>query len=795
MPDCAGSARSVRLCVWKNVNQSKRHDPSHHNPLLYRQYVGRRRLSSSDLTGDPSRHSREVEPGLSILQSMALMNTEDNPQIGQASSPAASRRRVIMTLILTVVSAVGLVIVLRHTDRPRVAESANEKSATTTSQSHVETSQNRLISDAPVVSNPGYVGPDVCAQCHYERVSNFKHTGHYRTCREPDPETMTHGFADDQGSFKTRYDGLRFEMSRSGSDFIQTSIRQTEDGEERTSRKIDLVYGAGTADEIYLAWHDDGRMYELPMAWLYTHDQWAAEYFDPYGSGDYSRPLTVRCLECHNTWFEYIPGSVNKYRRDNFIMGVTCERCHGPGQEHVAYHQEHPDDMQAHAIVSPQRLSRERQIEVCTQCHSNAMKHLGPSLSYRPGEPLDAFYKTLISRRSDEDHVANQIQYLRQSDCFSKSDSMTCTTCHNPHEAKSAINSGSVTCFQCHAHQDCGEQATLPEPLRNQCVECHMPSRIKINVNFQTEDDVFQAVIRRHEHRIAVDLMARDEVLFNWLREQPDLDKQSASEQLQASLVARWLNSADEQRQELRFFAAIASVREALAINDSPEVRAALDELIAIQSKIYSDWDLAIHQTEANQTEAAITTLRSLIELQPNHAPAIGKLGALLASTGQRDKAEQLLKEVSEKDPNDPYGHAMLGWLDYLDNRSEEALEHYFNAEQVEPYSAKLLHQIGLVYLEFEQSAEAIRYFNRSFEIDPGNSANAQFLCMALYQNGLSSQAIDFIGQNEYLPQEERVNILKTLQRQLANSGDLSLVPTIDKEIERITRGSKTDDR
>src|SRR5262249_8282885 len=159
-------------------------------------------------------------------------------------------------------------------------------------------------------------------------------------------------------------------------------------GEQRTSTRIALAYGTGNADEIYFTWHDD-RLHELPAAWLHPQNRWGASPFNPYGSDDFSRETTTRCLECHNTWFEHVPGTSNQYKRDSFILGVTCERCHGPGQEHVAFHQAHPDAETGQSVVHPGHLARDRQLDICAQCHSNAIKPRTPPFSYRPGEVLD----------------------------------------------------------------------------------------------------------------------------------------------------------------------------------------------------------------------------------------------------------------------------------------------------------------------------------------------------------------------------------------------------------------------
>jgi hypothetical protein len=112
---------------------------------------------------------------------------------------------------------------------------------------------------------------------------------------------------------------------------LATSVQATAQGEQRVSYHIGLVYGsANKRDEMYFAWQDD-RLFTLPVAWLYPHDRWG-------DATDNSRVTTTppSCLECHNTWIGDVPGSVGRYRRDDMILGVTCERCHGPGQDHVS---------------------------------------------------------------------------------------------------------------------------------------------------------------------------------------------------------------------------------------------------------------------------------------------------------------------------------------------------------------------------------------------------------------------------------------------------------------------------
>ncbi|HMF13212.1 MAG TPA: cytochrome c3 family protein, partial [Gemmataceae bacterium] len=374
--------------------------------------------------------------------------------------------------------------------------------------------------------------------------------------------TILEGFASGKGTFVAREPGLRFEMTRTDAGIFLNAIQASAAGERRASTPVAWVYGAGDADEVYFGWHGD-RLYELPISWLHPQQCWGIS--PPYRYSiqqDFSREATPRCVECHNTWVGHLAGTLNQYRRDGAIVGVTCERCHGPGREHLAFHEAHPEARTGEYIVHPGSLSRERQIDVCAQCHSNAIKHRTPPFTYRPGHALEESFKTLSTKYAEDDRVANQTQYLRRSKCFQKSDTMTCLTCHDPHSPKSPAATAAVAaaCLKCHAPADCMEQPRLPSAVRGDCAGCHMPKGVKINVHFHTEDEEYVAPILRAQHRIAIYPAARQAVLLAWYRTQTDAGSRQEADRLANELVAHWQAEADECRKAYRFTGAIAAL-------------------------------------------------------------------------------------------------------------------------------------------------------------------------------------------------------------------------------------------
>lgn len=635
--------------------------------------------------------------------------------------------------------------------------------------------------------NPGYLGPQACAPCHAERVAEFELTSHFRTCRRPEPATMAAAFNSGNSTYQTRDPALRFAMTRVGDEFFQTSVRGTPVGELKSTARIDLIYGAGTADEVFLSWKDSGELSELPVAWLTTRQEWGVTHFDPHAGGDYSRPLTLRCFECHMTWFEHAAGTANQYQQANAVLGVTCERCHGPGQEHVAHHQQHPDDGSPHAIVQPATLSRERQTEVCTQCHSNYINLRGPATRYRPGEPLQDYYRLVTPPHPEDDHVANQIHYLQQSRCFLESDSLTCITCHDPHDPPSDGHTRLIrdACGKCHAAADCGEQSRLPEAVRADCSGCHMPERVKVNVNFQTEDDDFVPPIKRFDHRIAIHPIARDEVLLAWYRSQPDDSSREQANRLSRSLVEHWLGEGDQLVQEHRYLAATAAVREAIRIEPTAELQEQLRTYVGLQSSYVETWSEARHQIERGRNAEAIQTLRRILTLKPDDAKAHGKLGLLSAMAGDRAEAERHLKAVAKHDPDDAYGIGMLGWLAFLDGRPQEALAFYREAAEIEPYYDKLRHQMGLAYGQLNRLPEAIEQLKLALRINPNRPDSHQFLSMALRQAGRPREALPHSRQAVKLSEVRNPEGLLALAENLAEVGQYAEAEAVASDVLR----------
>jgi tetratricopeptide (TPR) repeat protein len=676
---------------------------------------------------------------------------------------------IVLMVVLTVIAIVWY---LKNKPQPEVARSAKSKNPAVLVQ---ELTLATLGPDSELPRNvrPNFVGPQACAECHLKNFEGFQQTKHPFTCREVTPEKMpTAGFQPDKMHFHSVFPEVQFEMSREGSNFVQTSIHTINGVSRRTRSNLDLVLGAGgVADDVFLSWKEDGKLWELPMAWLYPGQEWAASHFDLNSGGEFSRAMTPRCVECHNTWVEHVPGTVNQFRREGAILGVTCEVCHGPAGSHVEFHRAHPGQASGQHIVAATKLSRERSIEVCTQCHSNAMRPKGAAFSYKPGNPLADSFKTLPTQATEDDRVANQISYLRQSRCFQAVDEMTCVTCHNPHQPNNATNSGSASCKKCHTQATCQTIDRLPDEVRLDCVSCHMPSYLKININFQTAKDNYVPPIRRTEHRIAVYQHAHDETLLNYHKSRSDATSQEQVKLLTSRLLQHFEQEVSRCKTQYRFLGVIAALREIVRIQDTAENQLRLREAVQLHEDLDNKFSQAMKQIRDGNPKQGRALFEEILTINPRDSKANGRLGTEYAKTGEIAKAKQHLELVAQIDPNDSYGYSMLGWIAYLEGNFEASLSYHEKAEELEPGEAKIKFQKGLTLIRLKRNDEAIASLQKTLEIEPLHSDALPALVQGLLQFGRAAEALPYAERAARATDLQNLRVVSVLAEVYRSAG------------------------
>jgi len=350
-----------------------------------------------------------------------------------------------------------------------------------------------------------YAGDAACAGCHAEQAKSYFATTHYHDSSAPTQKTVLGDFTPGKNVLKTSNPNLIFAMIAAPDGFYQSAVDIADPQKlSGTAEKFDIVVGSGRRGQTYLYWKDD-ELFELPVSyWTYTHE-WVNSpgYVD--GKVAFNRPIYPRCLECHATTFQTAPPPDYRYLKDSLVLGIGCEKCHGPGAEHAAREKStHPPAAGSAeiAIVNPGRLTRERQMDLCALCHAGAGTPLTASQSFRPGDDLKRYVAIAVPEDNKPVDVhGNQVQALERSKCFG-SGKLTCTTCHDVHRSQESADKFSVHCLGCHEVRACPKFRQMGEAIRTKCVDCHMPLGRSQALTSESEGKLFRAQLR--EHRIAV---------------------------------------------------------------------------------------------------------------------------------------------------------------------------------------------------------------------------------------------------------------------------------------------------
>jgi len=327
-------------------------------------------------------------------------------------------------------------------------------------------------------SGKEFAGSETCGGCHASIAASHVHTPHFLTSARADSLSVRGSF-DSAENVLVLNDRLQIAMTKSSSGMSQHGYV---DGIEVETKPMDLTIGSARKGQSYLYW-DDHALFQLPASYYTAGDSWSNSPGFPQHQLAFNRNIPARCLECHSTYFKtekFIAGK-ETFNPDQMMLGVDCERCHGPAADHVRFHLEHPDEKQAKAIVNPARLSRQQKLDNCALCHSGIRENLMPSFSYVVGEKLEDYSYPSYPADSAAtlDVHGNQYGLLLESKCFMKS-KMDCSTCHNVHVKETGkLSDFSARCMTCHTPGTANFCKQPPVPgldLTRNCIDCHMPA-------------------------------------------------------------------------------------------------------------------------------------------------------------------------------------------------------------------------------------------------------------------------------------------------------------------------------
>ena len=319
-----------------------------------------------------------------------------------------------------------------------------------------------------VADDQGFAGSEACVRCHDAEAAKFAGSGHAHTFHEAKSFDLSRSLAGKTFQDEERQAEFRYELDNDG---LTVALP-----EKFNDEHFPLTYALGSGRhavtfltlipnragetvgiEHRVSLFREGTQLGLTPSHRGLVATQSVEHFGKVVKGDKLKS----CVGCHTTVAEF-----HDHTPIHLLPHVGCESCHGPGAKHIAAAENLQSDL---AIgFSPSHHGAFEQIRMCGRCH-----RLPEMLSAPPS-------------KKDAKLARFQPVGLLQSRCFQESnDTLSCTTCHDPHQTVSHNTADHVRhCLNCHSPQSKTQKSCKVSPTER-CVECHMPAvEVHPNVSF-----------------------------------------------------------------------------------------------------------------------------------------------------------------------------------------------------------------------------------------------------------------------------------------------------------------------
>jgi predicted CXXCH cytochrome family protein len=297
-----------------------------------------------------------------------------------------------------------------------------------------------------------YVGSAACGNCHQDIYNRWKTTLMANVVRNPHehPEAIIPDM--------TKHDPL-------------VSF---------TTAEVAFVYGSKWKQRYFTKVGDD--YFPLPAQWDVTHKKWRPYFVkedwwvNHYPPDNLKRPTGSTCDGCHSVNYNTTTKMVTEWN-------VGCEKCHGPGSEHVR-------NPVSATIINPARLDYVQGNDTCIQCHSQGRPLANPiagryydwPVGFEIGRKLSDFWKL-------EEHKLGETSFTHFADGTAHKNRM-----QGNDFVTSLMYTHGVSCFTCHDSHGTGTESLLRKPANVLCLDCHGP---------KSPSGPHASTIEQHTHHMA----------------------------------------------------------------------------------------------------------------------------------------------------------------------------------------------------------------------------------------------------------------------------------------------------
>lgn len=317
-------------------------------------------------------------------------------------------------------------------------------------------------------ATPVRVADAPCARCHAQIYRSYLNT----------PMAHASGDAEENltpGMYRQAASGVVYTIENAGGVPILSEEDAHRPGADQHA-VLNYFLGSGHLGITWL-YSVDHYLFESPVAWYASvHALDMKPGLEKANTRLPALPMDSACLRCHMSAVQKSDiGTINHYSGLPFLhTGITCEACHGDTRQHVLSGGKTP-------ALNPASLQPERRDSICISCHLEgdvSVERAGKNaLDYRPGQPISEYLAYYVYAKSDPNaRGVSEVEQFSQSMCKRMSgDSMSCTSCHDPHYTPAASERVVFFRRKCLACHSGGGFAASHHPENPDCTSCHMP--------------------------------------------------------------------------------------------------------------------------------------------------------------------------------------------------------------------------------------------------------------------------------------------------------------------------------
>lgn len=340
-----------------------------------------------------------------------------------------------------------------------------------------------------VAGGRSYAGSESCRECHENFYQKWAPSHHGKAMQPFTKEFVESALTPLEEPFKIKDKTYTIDLEK--------RVLYEKDASGKTG-EYKFVYALGGKNLYYfLTPLERGKLQVLPLAYNTTEGFWydtttsMMRHFlaDDDQALSWRDPLltfNTSCYGCHVSQLsKNYDVKTDTYKTEWREPGISCESCHGPGEEHNRIFRaaarkgdKKPADLH---LMSWKNYSVEQSNHACASCHA---KFLPITLSFTPGDNFFDHFDLICLENRDfscegRDLGENYTFTLWSMSPCAKSGKLDCVDCHTSSgRYRFAEENPNGACVKCHEERvkNITRHSHHPKDgAAGKCISCHMP--------------------------------------------------------------------------------------------------------------------------------------------------------------------------------------------------------------------------------------------------------------------------------------------------------------------------------